>query len=110
MHTMRIKRPYYDAIMAGTKTLEIRVGYDNIRRYQAGETLQLETSEASATIQIKAIRTYASFEVMLAVEGWQKVAPDAGNTATALRLIREIYPPEKESLGVYVFEVEPVLP
>ncbi len=41
-------------------------------------------------------------------EEWQKIAPDASDASTALRLIREIYPPEKEALGVYVFEVEPV--
>lgn len=108
MHTMRIKRPYYDAIMAGQKTLEVRVGYDNIKRYQAGEVLKLETSEASGNIKIKAVRTYASFEDMLSNEGWQKIAPDAGDMETALRTIREIYPPEKEALGVYVFEVVPV--
>src|SRR5579883_224467 len=108
MHVMRIKHPYYDAIMAGQKTLEVRVGYDNIKRYQAGELIRLETSQASGTVKIKAVRTYASFEDMLAAEGWQKIAPDAGDTDTALRLIREIYPPEKEALGVYVFEVEPV--
>lgn len=108
MYTMRIKRPYYDAIMAGQKTLEVRVGYDTIKRYQAGEILKLETSEASGNIKIKAVRTYTSFEDMLAAEGWQKIAPDAGDTETALRIIREIYPAEKEALGVYVFEVEPV--
>ncbi|HEU5377866.1 MAG TPA: ASCH domain-containing protein [Ktedonobacteraceae bacterium] len=108
MHTMRIKRPYYDAIMAGQKTLEVRVGYDNIKRYQAGEIIRLETSEAWGTVKIKTVRTYTSFEDMLEALGWQKIAPDAGDTATALRTIREIYPPEKEALGVYVFEVEPV--
>ena len=110
MHVMRIKRPYYDAIMAGQKTLEVRVGYDNIKRYQAGEIIRLETSQASGTVKIKAVRTYASFEDMLAAEGWQKIAPDAADTATALRVIKEIYPPEKEALGVYVFEVEPASP
>lgn len=108
MHTMRIKRPYYDAIMAGQKTLEVRVGYDNIKRYQAGEIIRLETSEAWGTVKIKTVRIYASFEDMLEDLGWQKIAPDAGDTATALRTIREIYPSEKEALGVYVFEVEPV--
>jgi ASC-1-like (ASCH) protein len=98
MHIMRIKRPSYDAIMAGQKTLEVRVGYDTIKRYQAGELIRLETSQASGTVQIKAVRTYASFEDMLAAEGWQKIAPDAGDTDTALRFIREIYPPEKEAL------------
>lgn len=108
MHTMRIKRPYYDAIMAGRKTLEVRVGYDNIRRYQAGEIVRLETSQASATVKIKSVRIYASFEDMLATEGWQKIAPDAVDAADALHRIQGIYPPEKEALGVYVFEIEPV--
>ena len=53
MHVMRIKRPYYDAIMAGQKTLEVRVGYDTIKRYQAGELIRLETSQASGTVKIK---------------------------------------------------------
>ena len=108
MHVMRIKRPYYDAVMAGQKTLEVRVGYENIKRHQAGDIVLLETSQASGNVKLKAVRTYASFEDMLAVEGWQKIAPDAADAATALHTIREIYPPEKEALGVYVFEVEPV--
>ena len=108
MRTMRIKRPYYDAIMAGQKTLEVRVGYDTIKRHQAGDIVRLETSEAAGNVQIKAVRTYASFEDMLEAEGWQKIAPDVADTAEALRAIREIYPPEKEALGVYIFEVEPV--
>lgn len=46
-HARRIKRPYFDAIMSGRKTLEVRVGYDNIKRLKAGELLQFETEHTS---------------------------------------------------------------
>lgn len=106
MNTMRIKRPYYDAIMAGEKTLEVRVGYTNIRRCKPGELLLLETSQVSSVVKIKAVRTYESLEAMLAAEKWQQIMPDAANNAAALSKLRDIYPPTKEAFGVYVFEIE----
>jgi len=106
VRTMRIKRPYYEAIMAGRKTLEVRVGYDGIRRYKAGELLKLETSQVSSVVKIKSVRVYESFAEMLEFEEWQNIVPDARSEAAALRLLREIYPPNKEQLGVYVFEIE----
>lgn len=108
VRTMRIKRPYFDAIMRGAKPLEVRVGYNSIKRYQVGEHVRLETSQVNAMIQIKAIRTYPSFKSMLEVENWKHIVPDAPNKERALRLLEEIYPPDKEALGVYVFQIEPV--
>lgn len=106
VRTMRIKRPYYNAIMAGQKPLEVRVGYDSIKRYQAGELLKLETSQVSSVVRIKSVRVYESFSDMLATEPWQHIVPDATSEVAALRRLREIYPPHKERLGVYVFEIE----
>ena len=103
---MRIKRPYYDAIMSGRKTLEVRVGYDNIKRLTAGELLQLETGHTSGVVRIKSIRVYDNFADMLATEPWREIVPQVDNEATALRLLREIYPAHKERLGVHVIEVE----
>jgi ASC-1-like (ASCH) protein/ribosomal protein S18 acetylase RimI-like enzyme len=107
VRTMRIKRPYFNAIMAGEKTLEVRVGYNSIKRYKAGDLLQLETSQVSGTVLIKAVRLYETFDDMIAAESWQQIVPDASTKATALRRLKEIYPPNKEALGVYVFEIEP---
>jgi len=106
VRTMRIKRPYYNAIMAGQKPLEVRVGYDSIKRYKAGELLKLETSHLSSVVKIKSVRVYESFADMLATEPWQHIVPDAPNEAAALRRLREIYPRNKEELGVYVFEID----
>lgn len=106
MRKMRIKRPYYDAIMSGKKTLEVRVGYNSIKRLKAGELLQLETGHTSGVVRIKSIRIYRSFADMLAAEPWQQIVPQAESEREALRLLRKIYPGHKENLGVHVIEVQ----
>lgn len=106
MRKMRIKRPYFDAIMEGRKTLEVRVGYDSIKRLKEGQLLQLETGHMSGVVRIKSIRIYGSFADMLATESWQQIVPQAKDAAEALRLLRKIYPARKERLGVHVIEVE----
>lgn len=106
MRTMRIKRPYYDAILSGKKTLEVRVGYDSIRRYKVGDLIKLETSQVSRVVRIKAIRNYATFASMIDQEEPSKIVPNEVDKGKVLRLLKEIYPPHKEALGVYVFEIE----
>lgn len=105
MRKMRIKRPYYDAIMSGRKTLEVRIGYNSIKRLKAGQPLQLENGHASGVVQIKSIRIYDTFADMLATEPWREIVPQAKNKEEALRLLHKIYPPHKERLGVHVIEV-----
>lgn len=105
---MRIKRPYYDAIMSGKKTLEVRVGYDSIKRLAAGELLQLETSQKSGVVRIKTVRVYRDFADMLATESWQQIVPQVNTRDEALSLLRGIYPPSKESLGIYVLGISKV--
>lgn len=103
---MRIKRPYYDAIMLGDKTLEVRVGYDNIKRLRSGELLQLETGHTSGVVRIKSIRVYDNFADMLATEPWEEIVPQVSSQEEAMELLRGIYPEHKERLGVHVIEVE----
>ena len=103
---MRIKKPYFDAIMEGRKTLEVRVGYNSIKRLKAGGLLQLETGHTSGVVRIKSIRIYRSFADMLSSEVWQQIVPQAKSEEEALRLLRKIYPDHKERLGVHVIEVE----
>jgi len=103
---LRIKRPYYDAIMAGRKTLEVRVGYDNIKKLAAGELLQLETGRTSGVVRIKAIRIYRDFADMLANEEWREIVPQVNSEEEALVLLRDIYPAHKEKLGVHELNIE----
>ena len=92
--------------MSGRKTLEVRVGYDNIKRLKAGELLQLETGHTSGVVRIKSIRIYSSFADMLATEPWREIVPQVDSQDEATKLLREIYPAPKERLGVHVIEVE----
>lgn len=106
IRNLRIKWPYFKEIMAGTKTLEVRVGYDNIKKFQAGDMLNLITQQSSGMVRIKSIRTYQTFTEMLSVEPWHVIVPQVSTIKEAAALLTEIYPPHKERLGVYVIEVE----
>ena len=106
MRKMRIKKPYFDGIMSGRKTLEVRIGYSSIKRLNEGQLLQLENGHASGVVRIKSIRIYDRFADMLVAEPWREIVPQARNKEEALRLLHKIYPPHKERLGVHVIEVE----
>ena len=103
---LRIKYPYFRDIMSGKKTLEVRVGYDNIKKFRAGELLQLETRRTSGVVRIKSVRIYDNFADMLAVEPWYEIVPQVNSQAEAIKLLRDIYPAHKERLGIHVIEVE----
>lgn len=102
MKTMRVKRQYFDAIMAGTKPLEARVGYDSIKRIRKGDNICLENERVSGVVQVVGIRVYNTFADALKHENAGHIVPD--DPAGALQVLQRIYPPDKERLGVYIFE------
>jgi len=101
--TLWIKQPYLDHILAGRKTIEVRVGYPNILRLRPGDQLKLNDQHLFA---IRRIGRYGSFEELLAAEDPARIAPDL-SPEELLEALREIYPPEKEALGVVALEIEP---
>lgn len=106
MRTMRVKSRFFDDIMSGRKTLEVRVGYDNIKCIRAGERIQLVTSNTSGIIVVRAVRNYPGFAEMLESESFDKIIPGSSRPET-LKVLGGIYPLEKERLGVVVLEIEP---
>lgn len=104
MRTMRIKRRFYDLIRSGKKTLEVRVGYDTINRIKAGERIRIVTHTGSFEVKVSDIRRYQTFEAMIAVEPWERIAPDSRSRDEVLTLLKQIYPAQKEKLGVVVLE------
>jgi ASC-1-like (ASCH) protein len=106
MRNMRVKAQFYRQIKSGKKTLEVRVGYDGIKKIQAGEVILLETHNEGMQIRVKAVRVYQTFAEMLAHEDASRIAPEMGKSEL-LSLLKKFYPPFKEKLGVYVLEVEP---
>ncbi|MCK6462481.1 MAG: ASCH domain-containing protein [Candidatus Pacebacteria bacterium] len=104
MRTMRIKQRFYNLIYSGKKTLEVRVGYDTINRIQIGERIRLVTHTGSFEVRVNDIRRYRTFEEMLNAESWERIAPDSKSKEEVLLLLKQIYPKNKENLGVIVLE------
>lgn len=99
--TLWIRDEYLRQILAGRKTIEIRVAYDNITRLQVGDVLLLNDAHAFV---ITRIAQYANFEELLAHEDATKFAPDVP-PENVLDILRGVYPPEKEALGVVALEI-----
>jgi ASC-1-like (ASCH) protein/predicted N-acetyltransferase YhbS len=106
MRTMRLKQRFLDYVRDGHKTLEVRVAYPHVTSISPGERIRFMSRTETEIVKVKAVRRYDSFEKMLLVEAPEKIVP--GVTLDELtRLLHEIYPPSKESLGVVVLEVQP---
>lgn len=103
-HVWRVKKEYFRQLKNGEKSLEIRVGYSQIKKVLQGDTVAFENYGPNE-FDVKRVAVYDSFKRMLEVEGVDRVLP--GMTFNgALHTLQKIYPKDKESLGVYVFELK----
>jgi HAD superfamily hydrolase (TIGR01662 family) len=99
--TLWVREPYLSQILDGHKTIEVRVGYDNIRRLQPGDRLKLNDQHL---VTIRRVGHYADFEALLVQEDPSAIAPDLP-AKDLLSALRDLYPPEKEALGAVALEV-----
>ena len=102
-HIWRIKRIYFDQLKSGKKTLEIRVGYPQIKKAQKGDIITFENYGFNE-FDIKDVRIYQTIAEMLDAEGVEKVLPGLTRGA-ALHTLQKIYPKDRKKLGVYVLEL-----
>ncbi len=100
--TLWIKRQFLEKILAGRKTVEVRVGYRNIQELKLGERLLLNEEYE---VKIKDVRRYSTFSEMLEYEEAEKIVPGMPK-GEILRILRSLYPPFKEKLGVFAIELE----
>jgi ASC-1-like (ASCH) protein len=106
---MGLYKRYFDLIKAGTKTTEIRV-YDAAReRLNVGNLVRFRCGDETVLTRITRLARYATFEEMFDHEAVSSVNPTAPREEQ-LRDIREIYPPEREALGVVAIGIELVNP
>jgi len=82
----------------------VRVGYSNIVCLQVGDILKLNDRYPYV---IKRIGQYGSHEELLEHEDPARIAPGVSHE-TLLAALRDIYPSEKEALGVIALEISPV--
>ena len=101
--TLWIRPEYLEGILAGRKTIEVRVGYPNIVRLRPGDRLLLNGAHPYRLLRIA---DYPDFEALLLAEEAAVIAPDCP-PERVLEDLRSIYPPEKEALGVYALHICP---
>ena len=99
--TLWIKDEYLREIIAGRKTIEVRVGYSNILRLRPGDVLLLNEQ---VPYLITRIGLYGDFEELLEHEDSRAIAPDLPRD-DLLAALCAIYPPEKEALGAVALEI-----
>ncbi|GAA3377174.1 hypothetical protein GCM10020367_51820 [Streptomyces sannanensis] len=107
-HALNIRKPYFDLIAKGSKSVEIRVGYAKIRKFAPGDTLRFDSGDDSLLTHITAIKQYACFEEMLDTEDNAAVGDPELTRDELLAICRDIYPPEKEALGVFAIHITPL--
>ncbi|MFE0155832.1 ASCH domain-containing protein [Nonomuraea sp. NPDC059007] len=102
---MNLYRRYFDLVADGSKTVEVRVQYPNLRTLKAGDHIRFVCGRDDALTRVIRVARYTSFEEMLDAEGPEQVNPTSPREQQ-LADIRRIYGPEKEALGVLAIEIE----
>jgi ASC-1-like (ASCH) protein len=104
---INIRKEYLKLITDGVKTVEVRVGYPRMRSIQLGQELTFVSGDQRVPTTVKRVTEYPSFEEMLDREDARSIGGDLGESReNLLAVIRSIYPPEKERLGVLAIEIE----
>jgi ASC-1-like (ASCH) protein len=102
---IRLKREYFTQMKEGLKPLEIRVAYANLKSIKPGSTVIFECGHDHLNTKINDVRRYKTFKEMLEVEDYRLIIKNK-TKQEVLDICQAIYPPEKEALGVLVFDLK----
>jgi ASC-1-like (ASCH) protein len=89
---LHIRKPYFDLIASGVKTVEVRVGYASMRKIQPGQDLDFVSGDERLRTRVTRVSEYISFEEMLKHEDPIAIGGDLGkDVGELLAVIRSIY-------------------
>lgn len=108
VRALRVKSSLLQSIKEKKKTLEVRVSYPSMEKIQKGDNIKLFDYDESLIVKVKNRRNYLNFVDMLKCENYENIAPGL-KEEELLNLLQNFYPPEKEKLGVIVFEIVPLI-
>lgn len=99
---LNIRGRYLKLILDGRKTIEVRVAYARFNDMAAGDTIRFNGEHE---YRVVTVARYPDFETLVRSEDPSRMYPtDPDNL---LAVLREIYPPEKEALGVLAIHLGP---
>lgn len=108
-HEMGIYKRYFDLIATGRKTTEIRVNDSSRRKIKEGSLIRFRCQGDEVLTRVTRVTRYATFDEMFDHEKVASVNPLATRDEQ-LANVRQIYPPEREALGVVALGIELVDP
>jgi len=108
-HEMGIYKRYFDLIATGRKTTEIRVNDSSRRKIKEGSLIRFRCQGDQVLTRVTRVTRYDTFDEMFDHEEVTSVNPLATRDEQ-LANIRQIYPPEREALGVVALGIELVDP
>lgn len=108
-HDMGIYKRYFDLIATGRKTTEIRVNDSSRKKIKEGSLIRFRCQGDEVLTRVTRVTHYATFDEMFDHEAVASVNPLATRDQQ-LTNIRQIYPPEREALGVVAIGIELVDP
>jgi ASC-1-like (ASCH) protein len=103
-HSLRVRDEYLAWVLDGRKTVEVRVAYPHLARMSQGDTV---TFNGRHMYRVVRVNLYLDFDALLQGESPASIAPEIAEREVLLRVLREIYPPEKEALGVLAIHLAP---
>ena len=106
VHHMRLDEPYFQAMAAGRKRIELRVADRKRERIRAGDWIMFTCNGTNAelTVRVAAIRRYASFADLYQHEEATMIN-SAMSATDQLNGVRAIYQPQKEALGALAIDI-----
>ncbi|MFG3343351.1 ASCH domain-containing protein [Glycomyces sp. NPDC048151] len=108
-HEMGIYKRYFDLIASGEKTTEIRVNDASRRNLKEGKLIRFKCQGDEVLTKVTYVHRYADFDEMFDHESVASVNPTA-TRESQLANIRQIYPPEREAMGVLAIGIELIDP
>ncbi|MGH3614531.1 MAG: ASCH domain-containing protein [Pseudonocardia sp.] len=108
-HEMGIFKRYFDLIATGRKTTEIRVNDSSRAKITVGSLIRFRCRDAEVLTRVTRVNRYPNLDTMFDHESATSVNPTA-TREEQLANIRQIYPPEREAIGVVAIGIELVDP
>jgi ASC-1-like (ASCH) protein len=105
--TLFLKKQFFDLVVLGQKTIEVRLAYPSLSKIKAGVNLVFLCGNESQEVEVLRRAEYSTFEEMLETEDFKKMNPARTSKEEQLGSIRKIYSQEKEKrFGVVIFEIQ----
>ncbi|HTH72207.1 MAG TPA: ASCH domain-containing protein [Candidatus Pristimantibacillus sp.] len=105
MLQFNVQRVYFDAIKAGTKTIEGRLAKQKYLDLRPGDSVVFFDNEhtESVTKTVTAIHLYPTFEAAFKEQDFRKAIPSAKTVKEAIAVYEQFYTPQMQQQERVVF-------